>query len=134
MSNSKKNKQTSLFSYGFTKKVLHRGKYVYTSSEPTENAILCKYCANTFKTNQALQMHVRWCEKNKPQSSSDDINTTPRGDFFRHPPNRTLMTDTKHRHVARLVVEKLIANVLVAEQDNAMPKKHRSFTLKPSIM
>ena len=78
-------------------------------------------------------MHVRWCEKNKPQSSSDDINTTPRGDFFRHPPNRTFITDTKHRHLARLVVEKLIADVLVAEQDNVMPKKRRSFTLKQKV-
>ena len=119
----KKNKQT-LFSYGSPRSVYT----VNNMSMPFLSQPKMQFCASTVRT---LLKPTKQQQKNKPQTSSDDTNTTQRGDVFRHPPNRKpLMSDTKHRHLPRLVVEKLIADVLVAEQDNAMLKKRRSFTFK----
>ena len=59
-----KRKQTSLFNYGFTEKILHWGELVNVipGSEGNKTNFVCGISGKNLKTSQAVAMHTAWCK------------------------------------------------------------------------
>ena len=126
----RKRKQTSLFNYGFTKKISHRGELVNVvpGNEGNKTNLVCGLCGKNLKTSQALAMHTAWC-KSKAETNLVSNNNTKIA--F----NQTINGIKKEKNdekIVKSVIEKLVVDVEASELAQ-IPDKRKSYTLKEKV-
>ena len=115
-----KRKQKSLFNYGFTKKISHRGELV--------NVVPGNEGNKTNFVSQALAMHTAWC-KSKAETNLVSNNST------RIAFNQTINAIKKEKNdekIVKSVIEKLVVDVEASELAQ-IPDKRKSYTLKEKV-
>ena len=125
-----KRKQTSLFNYGFTKKISHRGELVNVVPENESNKtnFVCGICGKNLNTSQTLATHTAWC-KSKIETNLVSNNNT------RIAFNQTINAIKKEKNdekIVNSVIEKLVVDVEASELAQISDKR-KSYTLKEKV-
>ena len=78
-------KQSTLFRFGFKKKVEHRGKIVEIKEKEFTDDIRgiykCSNCEKRFKSKAGLVMHDAWCKDKEQGNNNGDNNIITESSF-----------------------------------------------------
>lgn len=127
-----KRKQTSLFHFGFTKKICHRGELVNVvpGANEADGQFTCMVCAKTLKTSQALSMHEFWCKQKSSDANLDQHKDSPSAGLHQMINGNNNNKDVEK--TVKSVLDKLVADVEAADLPK-IPDKRKSHTLDEKV-